>query len=96
LNLQYTNHYDIHYITLTLGHIFATPKDPVKTNQKTHAVYSIPCGDCEKEYLGQSKRQFGTPLNKRTPKGCFNFRQGKISFSRTCMLHQTRDCVGQL
>jgi hypothetical protein len=28
------------------------PKDPVKTNQKTHAVYSIPCGDCEKEYLG--------------------------------------------
>ena len=40
---------------LTLGHIFAKPKDPVKTNQKTHAVYSIPWGDCEKEYLGQSK-----------------------------------------
>jgi hypothetical protein len=32
----------------------------------------------------------------RTSKGCFNFRQGKISFSRTCMLHQTRDCVGKL
>jgi hypothetical protein len=28
---------------LTLGHIFAKPKDPVKTNQKTHAIYSIPC-----------------------------------------------------
>ena len=27
---------------LTLGHIFAKPKDPVKTNQKTHVVYSIP------------------------------------------------------
>jgi hypothetical protein len=39
---------------LTLGHISAKPKDPVKTNQKTHAVYSMPCGDCEKEYLGQS------------------------------------------
>jgi hypothetical protein len=26
---------------LTLGHIFAKPKDPVKTNQRTHAVYSI-------------------------------------------------------
>jgi hypothetical protein len=37
---------------------------PVKTNQKTHAVYSIPCGDCEKEYLGQSKRQFGTRLKE--------------------------------
>ena len=49
---------------LTLGHIFAKPKDLVKTNQKTHAVYSIPCGDCEKEYLGQSKRQFGTRLKE--------------------------------
>ena len=27
-------------------------------------VYSIPCGDCEKEYLGQSKRQFGTWLKE--------------------------------
>ena len=82
---------------LTLGHIFAKPKDPVKTNQKTHAVYSIPCGDCEKEYLGQSKRQLlCTNTAKRTSKGCFNFRQEKISFSRTCMLHQTRDCVGKL
>ena len=44
---------------LTLGHIFAKPKDPVKTNQKTHAVYSIPCGD-----LDQSKRQFGTRLKE--------------------------------
>jgi hypothetical protein len=55
---------------LTLGYIFAKPKNPVKTNQKTHAVYSIPCGDFEKEYLGQSK--------------C-HFRQGKIRFSRTCV-----------
>ena len=23
-----------------------------------------PCGDCEKEYLGQSKRQFGTRLRE--------------------------------
>ena len=73
---------------MTLGHIFAKPKDPVKTNQKTHAVYSIPCGDCKKEYLGQSKCQFGTQLLKRTSKGCFNF--------RTCVLHQTRDCVGKV
>ena len=49
---------------LTLGHISAKPKDPVKTNQKTYAIYSIPCGDCEKEYLGQSKRQFGTRLKE--------------------------------
>ena len=24
------------------------------------------CGDCEKEYLGQSKRQFGTRLKEHT------------------------------
>ena len=44
----------------TLGHIFAKPKNRVPTDLKTYAVYSIPCGDCEKEYLGQSKSQFYT------------------------------------
>ena len=46
----------------TLGHIFAKPKDRVSTDRKTHAVYSIPYGDCEKEDLGQRKRQ----KNQRT------------------------------
>ena len=32
----------------TLGHIFA--------------IYSIPCNDYENEYVGQTKRQFGTRL----------------------------------
>ena len=36
----------------SLWHIFAKPKDRVPTDRKTHAVYSIPCADCEKEYLG--------------------------------------------
>jgi hypothetical protein len=48
----------------------------VDINQKTHVVYSIPCGDCEKEYLGQSKRQYGTRLKEHRSKGCFNFNQG--------------------
>ena len=43
---------------LTLDHIFPKPKDPTPKNQKTHAVYSISCSNCEKEYLGQ----FGTRL----------------------------------
>ena len=42
----------------TLGHIFAKPKDRVPTDRKTHVVYSISCGDCEKVYMGQTKRQF--------------------------------------
>ena len=44
--------------------VFAKPKDRVPTDRKTHAVYSIPCGDCEKEYLGQTKRQFCTRLKE--------------------------------
>ena len=42
----------------TLGHIFTKPEDRVPTDRKTRALYSIPCGDFEKEYLGQTKRQF--------------------------------------
>jgi hypothetical protein len=64
-----------------LGHIFANPKDPVKTNQKTHAaVYSIPCGDCEKEYLGQSKHQFGTRL-KEHQKAVSTLNKGKSALA---------------
>ena len=48
----------------TLRHIVAKPKDRVPSNRKTHAVYSIPCGDCEKVYLGQTKRQFCTRLKE--------------------------------
>ena len=49
----------------TLGHIFAKPKDPVTKEQRTDAIYSIPCNDCDNEYIGQTKRQFGTRLKER-------------------------------
>ena len=65
---------------LTLGQIFAKPKDPIPTNQKTHAVYSIPCNDCEKEYLGQSKRQFGTRL-KEHQKAVSTLNKGKSALA---------------
>ena len=42
----------------TLGHIFAKPKDPVTKEQRTDAIYSIPCVDCDNEYIEQTKRQF--------------------------------------
>ena len=64
----------------TLGHIFAKPKDHVTTKQKTHAVYSIPCGDCEKEYLGEKKRQFGTRL-KEYQKAVFNLDSSKSALA---------------
>ena len=45
--------------------------DSVATKQKTNVVYSIPCGDSEKEYLGETKRLFGTRL-KEHQKAVFN------------------------
>ena len=39
-------------------------KDPVPKEQKSDAMYSIPCNDCNQEYIGQTKRQFGTRLNE--------------------------------
>ena len=48
----------------TLGHIFAKPKDPVTKEQRTDAIYSIPCNDCDNEYIGQTKHQFGTWLKE--------------------------------
>ena len=37
------------------GHIFAKLKDPVTKEQRTDAIYSIPCNDCDNEYRGGSK-----------------------------------------
>ncbi len=75
-----------------MGHIFAKPKDPIPTNQKTHAVYSIPCNDCEKEYLGQSKRQFGTRL-KEHQKAVSTLNKGKSALAENmCVIPSTRLC----
>ena len=46
------------------GHIFAKPKDPVTKEQRTDAIYSIPYNDCDNEYIGKTKRQFGTRLKE--------------------------------
>ena len=60
---------------LTLNHIFAKPKDPVPKEQKSDAKYSIPCNDCNQEYIGQTKRQFWDTL-KRAPKSSLPFKKG--------------------
>ena len=68
----------------TLGHIFAIPKDRVPTDRRTHAVYSIPCGDCEKVYLGQTKGQFCTRLKEHQRAVC-NFNSSKSALAGTCV-----------
>ena len=44
------------------GHIFAKPKDSVTKEQRTDAIYSIPCNECDNEYIGQTKHQFDAHL----------------------------------
>ena len=41
------------------------PKNPVTKEQRTDAIYSIRCNDCDNEYIGQTKRLFGTRLKER-------------------------------
>ena len=40
----------------TLDHMFAKPKDRIAKEQLKDAIYSIPCNDCNQEYIGQTKR----------------------------------------
>ena len=47
-----------------LSQLFPKPKDKLQKQQMTGAIYSIPCKNCEKTYIGQTKRQFGTWLKK--------------------------------
>ena len=60
---------------LTLGHIFVT------TKQRVNAVYSIPSSDCEKAYLGQTKRQFGTRLSEHSEVNALNSQSEKSALA---------------
>ena len=74
----------------TLGHILAKPKDPVTKEQRTDAIYYfIPCNDCDNEYIGQTKRQFGTCL-KEHQKAVFFCKKGNSALSdHTCLTNHT-------
>ena len=53
-----------------MGHIFA--------------IYSIPCNDCDNEYIGQTKRQFGTRF-KEHQKAVFFCKKENLALSEhTC------------
>ena len=52
----------------------------VPTDQKTHVVYSIPCSDCEKVYMGQTKGQFCTRL-KEHQRAVSNFNSSKSALT---------------
>ena len=65
------------------------PKDPVTKEQWTDAIYSIPRNDCDNEYIGQTKRQFGTRL-KEHQKAVFLCKKENSALSEhTCLTNVT-------
>ena len=75
----------------TLGHIFAKPKDPVTKEQRTNAIYCIPCNDCEHEYIGQTKRQFDTRLQEHQKAVFFCKKENSALSEHTCLIARVKD-----
>ena len=74
------------------GAYFTKPKDPLTKEQRTDAFFSIPCYDCDNEYIGQIKLQFGTRL-KEHQKAVFFCKKGKFSFIGVRMPNRQNNCV---
>ena len=50
--------------TNTLKNILVHPKDKKDTTEISDAVYNIPCKSCDKSYIGETGRLFGTRLKE--------------------------------
>ena len=75
----------------TLRHIFAKPKDPVMKEQRTDAIYSIPCNDCDNKCIGQTKHQFSIRLKKhqKVVFFCKKIKENSALSEHTCLTNHT-------
>ena len=73
----------------TWGHIFAKPKDPVTKEQRTDAIYSISCNDCDHQSIGQTKRQFRTRLKKHQKAVFFCKKENSALSEHICLTDHT-------
>ena len=48
----------------TLKRLLVHPKDKQDKEEKTECVYKIPCGNCDKTYVGETGRKFGVRLKE--------------------------------
>jgi len=48
----------------TLKSLLVHPKDKQEKEEITDCVYKIPCASCEKCYIGETGRKFGTRLKE--------------------------------
>ena len=47
-----------------LSHFFKTPKDNIPISAKCGVVYEIPCSECDRVYVGQTKNSLHTRVNQ--------------------------------
>ena len=64
----------------TLKHFLPNPKDKIPVNQKTGLVYQIPCLNCNKVYIGETKRT----LHTRKKEHCTAIRKNQPNKSALC------------
>ena len=57
--------------------------------QKSDAIYSIPCNDCNQEYIGQTKRQFVTRLKEHQKVVSLSKRDNSALSEHTCQANHT-------
>ena len=57
--------------------------------QRTDAIYSIPCIDCDYEYTGQIKRQFGTRLKEHKKAVFFWKKENSALSEHICLTNHT-------
>ena len=55
------------------------PKDKVEMSEKCEVVYKIPCGSCEKVYIGETGRKLGIRIKKHRKDV---EQHGKLNFTR--------------
>ena len=61
----------------------------VSKEQKSDAIYSIPCNDCNQEYIGQTKRQFGTRLKEHQKAVALSRKDNSALLEHTCQTNHT-------
>ena len=71
------------YSQNTLKKTLSRPKDKIEALEKANVVYKIPCKDCTKSYIGQSKRETGTRL-KEHRSNVINCRTEKSDLASHC------------
>ena len=50
----------------TLRQVLVAPKDKPRNEEKSGVVYRVPCGDCDKVYVGETLRVLGERLKEHT------------------------------